>query len=510
MNIHNIEIKFLLSLQQLFRLPLINQVSNSLPKFPNRIAVALSGGVDSTCLFHLLLNYKKSYQPDLQISAITIDHNLRPESKYEAESLHQYISGELHKEWGDTVRHETIKIRSTINENQMERHARDLRHQLIAQTCQKLGVDRIFMGHHLDDQLETFLLRLSKNSTIFGLAGMQPVSKFPVNLPNLDLKIIRPMLEFRKQDIYDYCKSNGLFWFEDISNNDISLTPRNLYRHYLRVHIDKNNISGLNKDEITKTFLRTVEYTTHVQDRVKQLRSTLFTIGLASYDNQSLSLKLNLPGHIFHEYTPLEIDRFIYETVYKVSPSSNYHDTFTRFNSTAEISTRSSIDKNQGESFTSKLTRYPLGKSKFTLVLCNFLLEKYVNKQTGSVDCYLEVFKGKEFTRRPTPDLQFGTLSQPLVFCDWLFYDERLHVRVACTTGSEQYLNKKLYISSFRASDGIALKKNKMLKRFALKYNIPVIRDEYKKIVCFPTLENVPADYRPKLIVECKTKSCFF
>ncbi|ODQ45150.1 hypothetical protein PICMEDRAFT_73928 [Pichia membranifaciens NRRL Y-2026] len=191
-------------------------------RLPSRVALALSGGVDSVVLLNLLVRYKREIRPDLEIHALTVDHGLRAESTHEARRLQQVVLGEM----AYPVAHEVLTIRTPISRRQVERHARDLRYGLLYAYCEQRGIRSVFMGHHLDDQLETYVMRLLSNSTLFGLAGIRPLA--PGNLHGRHaVDLVRPLLGVTKADIYGHARAQSLTWFEDRTNADAGLTARN-------------------------------------------------------------------------------------------------------------------------------------------------------------------------------------------------------------------------------------------------------------------------------------------
>ncbi|GMG26197.1 unnamed protein product [Ambrosiozyma monospora] len=517
-----LDTRFLYALNELFSLPITHlKRAGSLPKFPDRIAVSLSGNANSICLFHLLLNYKLQYQPTLKIIAVS---QLDSVSPMPVTRLHEYIYQDLKKTWGNTVQHETVQIDS-IDTNMIKNpdHLRLLKHESMIAKCEELGVDRIFMGDNMDDQLAVFMERLTYNSTVFGLMGMKPVSRYPFGSTRHNLKVIRPLLKFSENDIHRYCKENQLNWNED--GND-GHTYRKFYLDHLRAHPTncQSPQSYLNKEAISQSFLETIKVGQYLQSRVDHLRKEMYQRQLCTFYKQYLSFKMILPDDIFERYTFLEIDRFIFESGFKISPSIHYCDGFTKFNSESQIS--SDILTNRGSvSFSKELFNQPLGITKSSLFLCTFEKRKYLNNSTGRFNYEIEIFKSKESrTSVGKADLAFPGVAETNSFSKWVLFDHRLYLRILCKT--PKYLNKELYVSTYDAKiDGKELKKSlkfpnnslkwkrmvKDLRKRALKYNLPILREkENNSFVCFPTMSLFPGSFvkEPQdLEVECQTKS---
>ena len=119
-----------------------------------------------------------------------------------------------------------------------------IRYKLLSEYSTNKKVQFILTGHHSDDQIETFLIRLSRGSGIQGLSSMNKISKF-----NKKIKIFRPLLDFKKKDLILIAKKIFGKFIKDPSNKD---------KKYLRTRIRKlKNIlekSGINYDRITQSI----------------------------------------------------------------------------------------------------------------------------------------------------------------------------------------------------------------------------------------------------------------
>ena len=312
--------KFKVSMKQI--VTTLKQSNNTFTRNP-RISIALSGGVDSIVLLDLLLKYRERYLRGLTIHAITIDHGLRRESANEALLLNDIL---LTKNKLPII-HQILKINETISESQIERHARELRYKLMYQYCSSSKIPFLFMGHHLDDQMETFMIRLQSNSTLFGLMGMKMVT--PANLRDTHkIDLIRPLLNIRKNEIYSYAKENQLKWFEDYTNDDVTLTRRNRIRSYLRQN-------EANCDTLIQLHEKTVKLMNEsIYKKLNDLKhSDNFQIKSdfsERYYSKSIKIKIT-EGYEFTTVDYLLLDRFLYNESWTVSPSATFHYNFTKF-----------------------------------------------------------------------------------------------------------------------------------------------------------------------------------
>ncbi len=200
-----------------------NKYSNKIT--PKKIAVAVSGGCDSLALLALLSDFflQKKHEK-IVIYAITIDHKMRKNSSSEAKDLKKILnifptSFKLH--------HRILTIaKNKIPQRNIEAKLREIRYELMINFCKKNKIPIIFLGHHLGDIAENFLIRLFRGSSIEGLASISEVKEIQ------EIKLIRPLLNFNKQQLKDFLISKKISWFEDESNNDEKFL-RNKIRNFL-------------------------------------------------------------------------------------------------------------------------------------------------------------------------------------------------------------------------------------------------------------------------------------
>jgi len=175
-----------------------------------RVAVGLSGGLDSVVLLHLLhgLRPKLGYK----LSAIHVNHGLSPNA-----GEWQRFCSSLCLELGIPL--STVKVKVKKQRHGLEAAARAARRAAFL----KLKVGAIAVAHHLDDQAETVLFNLLRGTGLDGASGMPAVGKLGGK------RLLRPLLHVPRSAIRDYAAEHRLAWIEDESNNDESLT-----RNFLR------------------------------------------------------------------------------------------------------------------------------------------------------------------------------------------------------------------------------------------------------------------------------------
>ncbi|KAK8550263.1 hypothetical protein V6N13_118781 [Hibiscus sabdariffa] len=225
-------------------------------KHHNRIALGVSGGPDSMALCVLAANWKAEVQYGIGNSgkyidgllAIIVDHGLRPESKDEATLVGNRVS-----EMG--IRCEIARcdwMNGKPKQGHLQEAARDMRYKIFQDVCMQNQISVLLVAHHADDQAELFILRSSRDSGVLGLAGMAFTSQVfssHTNLYNKDwinhsVLLVRPLLDFSKEDMYKICQGSNRDWVEDPTNRS-PLFARNRIRMSLG-----NLLSGTFKSEL--------------------------------------------------------------------------------------------------------------------------------------------------------------------------------------------------------------------------------------------------------------------
>ncbi len=195
------------------------------------VAVAVSGGPDSMSLLFLVnafIKYKKG-----KLIALIVDHHIRKNSKEEAKFISTYLGKNNINSQILTVNKDKVSKKS-MNE------ARYNRYNLLTNYCNKNNTLHLFIAHHKDDNLETFLNRKIAGSDFYGLKSMSELSFYNRVI------IIRPLLNFSKEMLLDYNKKNKIEYINDPSNFNLDFT-RPTIRNFLKKS-NKKTIKEINKD----------------------------------------------------------------------------------------------------------------------------------------------------------------------------------------------------------------------------------------------------------------------
>ena len=197
-----------------------------------KIAVAVSGGPDSIALVFILKKWIKIKKGKL--IALIVDHNIREESHNETLITKKFLK---EKNIDSCI----LKIsQNRVLKGQMS-VARTNRYEKMFDYCKKNKIFHLFLAHHFDDNIETFLLRKIGGSNFEGLNCMKNISI------NGNIQVIRPLLSFSKKQILNYNKKNKLIFIEDPSNKNFKYS-RSIVRQYIEndLKIRKNIIKDFN------------------------------------------------------------------------------------------------------------------------------------------------------------------------------------------------------------------------------------------------------------------------
>jgi tRNA(Ile)-lysidine synthase len=175
------------------------------------IALAFSGGLDSSALLHLAHAYAR--QHGLALFAFHVHHGISPNADA----------------WARRCRDSCVTLGVTFDERRVtlakgksgvEAAARKLRYAALGEMCRAHGVRLMLTAHHLDDQAETVLLQLLRGSGSAGLSGMDAANSAAELLGNPDLVMARPLLPVTRGALEDYIKANAIAYSDDESNLD--------------------------------------------------------------------------------------------------------------------------------------------------------------------------------------------------------------------------------------------------------------------------------------------------
>lgn len=170
------------------------------------IAVAVSGGADSMAA--AVLTHEWATALGGRALGVTLDHGLRHEAADEALLVSRRLSAL-------GIESSVLKWRGEKPAANIQAAARAARYQALTDYCARKGILHLVLGHHREDQAETFLMRLSRGSGLYGLAAMSPLQENPHH------RILRPFLSVPKRRLVATLQVRGVEWVEDPTNQDL-------------------------------------------------------------------------------------------------------------------------------------------------------------------------------------------------------------------------------------------------------------------------------------------------
>lgn len=175
--------------------------------------VALSGGLDSTVLLHLLVELRRM-RPTPPLRAVHVNHQLHPDAGNWACHCET-----LCRQWAVPLRIVSVDVAGGAS---LEAQARKARQQAFA--AHTGAGEVVIAAQHRDDQVETLLFRLFRGAGVRGLVGMQPARRLDAGW------LVRPLLDIGRDELESHARAYGLVWVEDPSNHDLRFA-RNVLRH---------------------------------------------------------------------------------------------------------------------------------------------------------------------------------------------------------------------------------------------------------------------------------------
>lgn len=239
------------------------------------VGLAVSGGSDSTAL--LVLAREWALQSGRHIVALTVDHGLRDESAEEARQV-----AALCERLG--ILHESARWMDPVGRQASARRAR---HRMLAEMIKRYGGNGILLGHTLDDQCETYLMRKRQDSSWYGLAAMPVQSLSPVWPEGEGIRIGRPLIHLGRQALREFLSSAGYEWVDDPSNENDA---------YERVRV---------RAELTADAALTKDISAALVDLHRQRREEDAALGHLL----KMRVQVSTDGHLVAELDKIELEQ---------------------------------------------------------------------------------------------------------------------------------------------------------------------------------------------------------
>ena len=207
------------------------EFSNSL-NIEENLAVAVSGGPDSLALAFLAKCY--SLKNKIKVKYFIVDHKLRKESSLEAKTIKDMLKK-------IDIDCKILPWNGKKPSKNIQAIARDKRYSLLVKECKKNDIRYLLLGHHVNDLLENFLIRLVRGSGLNGLISFNKNTKYK----DQKLAILRPLLDIEKKDLIYVTKKVFNFFIKD---------PSNINKEFKRTRI-RNLLQSLEKEGLDKKKL---------------------------------------------------------------------------------------------------------------------------------------------------------------------------------------------------------------------------------------------------------------
>ena len=219
-------------------------LKNNNPNYLNSsYLLAVSGGVDSMALLYAMNTL------GLHIEVAHINYHLRDE-----DSNKDQILVETYCQENDIPIHVyEVSEKDEQPNHSIQNWAREVRYRFFHQIMEQRSLDKLMTAHHCNDNLETFIINLSKASGLKGLSG----------IPKNTDKIVRPFLSFTKNELYEYAKCYNIPFREDYSNQKDDYL-RNRIRHHISPELEKTN------DSFYKNFNESIKILNDAKDFIEQ------------------------------------------------------------------------------------------------------------------------------------------------------------------------------------------------------------------------------------------------
>ncbi len=240
-----------------------------------RIAVAISGGPDSLAL--CLLAREWATQHHGTVHAIHIDHGLRASSGEEARQVISWLK-EYH------IPCDVIHLSDISSDSAIQASAREKRYEALATWCRQHHILHLLLGHHRDDQRETYLMRRDAGSQEFGLAGISAIREWQ------GVRLLRPLLAFDKVDLQAWLEARNQSWLAD---------PSNLDQTFTRVKT-RQTLAALSTQECRQIDNAITQAQTHRKEMTGKMAATLARY-VTCHDEGFLRIERQMFNEVTHD-----------------------------------------------------------------------------------------------------------------------------------------------------------------------------------------------------------------
>ncbi|MFH1413432.1 MAG: tRNA lysidine(34) synthetase TilS [Candidatus Omnitrophota bacterium] len=243
--------------------PIRNKIKETIKRYAllrkgDKIVIAVSGGPDSVALLYLLNSFRKDFRLTLHIAHL--DHRLRSNSLKDKEFVEN-----LACKLSLPITCAQINPRALSIKGSLEEIARNLRLDFLFKVAKKIKADKVALGHNLDDQAETVLMRILRGTGLFGLSGMLPKREIS------GCEVIRPLIETKRKEIERYLKRKKIkaridrsnfqdLYFRNRIRNQLIPLLENKYNKNIKIILSNlANIASYDYDYLIRAAVRKMD-----------------------------------------------------------------------------------------------------------------------------------------------------------------------------------------------------------------------------------------------------------
>jgi tRNA(Ile)-lysidine synthase len=248
-----------------------------------RVVVAVSGGPDSVALLHLLHGLNQQEGWSLQLHVAHLNHRLRGADADADAAFVEALARRLG--WPCTVAAEDIAALAKERGESVEQAGRECRFELFERVCLMAGARTVALAHHADDNVETVLHRIFRGTGMRGLGGIRSSRAIR---PGSDIRILRPLLPFRRAQIEAYLRKRGLESRVDASNHSPEFTRNRIRSMILPLLREKFN------PHVDEALLRLAEQARGADAYLNETSERVFESLVVAHDSAQLTLQADL------------------------------------------------------------------------------------------------------------------------------------------------------------------------------------------------------------------------
>ena len=231
-------------------------LENNLIEKNDKVMIALSGGSDSVCLFHILNTLKKDM--GFSLYAFHLNHNIRNEAKRDEDFVLDLCK--MHEVPLFLESEDMLELHEDSGMG-LEEISRKKRYELIYKIMKENNINKTATAHHLLDHSESIILNMVRGSGIRGLKGISVSNN----------NIIRPILNLTKEEILCYIEENDLKYVTDVTNFDTDYSRNNI-RHNILPHLEEIN------NNVYNHFFELSSIAGEIDDLLNELASKIVII----------------------------------------------------------------------------------------------------------------------------------------------------------------------------------------------------------------------------------------